>query len=173
MAIVSYIVSFIATILGLCEPFWKKMKTILIFNFTGNFLVGVSYFLVGSLSGAAICAVACIQVFINYIFDVKEQKIPIWLICIYAVAFLGVNLLSFSAWYDVFSLIAAMLFVISVAQSSSKHYRVLYFLNSLVWIFYDFLAGAYGNLITHIVLIIATFAGIIIRDMKKRPSNQR
>ncbi len=167
MAYISYIVSFIATILGLLEPFGKKMKTILLFNFTGNFLVGISYLLTGSNSGAAICAVACGQVLVNYIFDTKEKKVPIWLIIIYAVAFLAVNLLSFAAWYDVLSLIAAMLFVISVAQSNSKHYRVLYFLNSAVWIFYDFLAGAYGNLITHIVLLIATFTAIIIRDKKK------
>jgi hypothetical protein len=168
--IISYIISFVSTVLGLLEPFWKKMQTILIFNFTGNLLVGISYFLVSSYSGAAICAVACIQVFVNYIFDVKKKKIPLWLVAIYALAFLGVNLLSFKAWYDIFSLIAAMLFVISVAQENSKYYRIFYFLNSTVWIFYDFLAGAYGNLFTHIVLFAATLIAILVRDRKKAKS---
>ena len=164
MAIISYVFSFIATILGLIEPFGKKMKTILAFNFTGNLLVGLSYFMVGGMSGAAICFVACVQVFINYIFDSKEKKVPVWLVVIYALAFLSVNLLTFASWYDVFALIAAVLFVVSVAQSDAKYYRILYFLNSTVWILYDFLAGAYGNLLTHIVLFIATLISIIIRN---------
>lgn len=168
METVSYILSLIATILGLCEPFGKKMQTILMFNFAGNLLVGVSYFLVSGYSGAAICAVACIQVFVNYIYDVKNIKLPKTLVGTYAIAFLAVNLLTFKAWYDILSLIAAMLFVLSVAQSESKHYRVLYFLNSTVWIFYDFLTGAYGNLITHIVLFVATLIAILIRDAGRK-----
>ena len=164
MATISYVFSFIATILGLIEPFGKKMKTILAFNFTGNLLVGLSYLLIGGMSGAAICFVACVQVVINYIFDMKGKKVPVWLIAVYAIAFLSVNLLTFARWYDAFALIAAVLFVVSVAQSDAKYYRVLYFLNSTVWILYDFLAGAYGNLLTHIVLFIATLVSIIVRN---------
>ena len=167
MEIFSYIASFISTILGLCEPFGKKMKTILMFNFAGNFLVGLSYLLVSGYSGAAICSVACVQVAVNYFYDIKNKKLPKTLIAIYAIAFLAVNLVTFKAWYDVLSLIAAMLFVLSVAQNEAKYYRILYFLNSAVWILYDFLAGAYGNLFTHIVLVIATFIAIIISDIKK------
>ena len=168
----SYIASFIATVLGLCEPFGKKMQTILIFNFAGNFLVGLSYFLTKGYSGAAICCVACVQVFINYIFDIKNQKVPKWLIICYAIAFAAVNLVTFSRWYDILSLTAAMLFVISVAQSDARYYRILYWLNSTVWIFYDFLSGAYGNLLTHIILFAATLIAIIIRDSKKVKKNK-
>ena len=168
MANISYIASFIATILGLIEPFGKNMKVILAFNFTGNLLVGLSYLMVGQLSGAAICAVACVQVIINFIFDLKGKKVPVWLIIIYAVAFLSVNLITFASWFDIFALIAAMLFVVSVAQSDAKYYRLLYFTNSAVWILYDFLAKAYGNLSTHIVLVIATFISMLVRDRKTK-----
>ena len=163
----AFILSSIATVLGLIEPFNKKMKTILIFNFIGNLLVGVSYLLNKSFSGAAICAVACTQVFINYNFDAKQKKVPLWLIIIYGVAFLGVNLLAFAHWYDILSLLAAMVFVISVAQSDAKYYRILYMTNSFLWIGYDLLAKAYGPLSTHIILFIATTVSIIIRDKKR------
>ena len=155
-----------ATILGLIEPFGKKMKTILTLNFTGNFLVGSSYLMVGQLSGAAICYFACVQVFINYIFDLKGKKVPLWLIVVYAVIFLAINLVTFAYWYDVFALVASMLFVFSVAQSNAKYYRLLYFANSTIWIFYDFLAKAYGNLATHIILFFATIISIVVRDRK-------
>lgn len=160
MTYISYIASFIAIILGLIEPFGKNMKVVLSFNFAGNVLVGLSYLLTGQITGAAICGVACIQVIINYIFNAKGKKVPIWLIIMYAIAFLAVNLLTCSHWYDAFALVAALLFVVSVAQSNAKHYRLLYFSNSTVWIFYDVLGKVYGNLLTHIVLFIATLISI-------------
>ncbi len=168
MATVSYIASMIATVLGLIEPFGKKMKTILTLNFLGNLLVGLSYLMVGQKSGALICFTACVQVLINYTFDARGKKLPLWLIIVHAVVFLAVNILTFAAWFDIFALVAAMLFVLSVAQNSAKYYRVLYVSNSLVWIAYDFLAKAYGNLVTHIVLFIATGIAIIIRDKRKK-----
>ncbi|MBE7033027.1 MAG: YgjV family protein [Ruminococcaceae bacterium] len=168
MATLSYISSFIATILGLIEPFGKKMKTILTLNFLGNLLVGISYLFGSDYSGAAICFTACVQVLINYSFDVKQKKLPLWLIIIHAVIFLTVNIITFAHWYDIIALAAAMLFVLSVAQSNAKYYRVLYVTNSFLWIFYDFLAGAYANLGTHIVLFIATSIAIYIRDKKAK-----
>ena len=168
MATVSYIASMIATVLGLIEPFGKKMKTILTLNFLGNLLVGISYLMVSQKSGALICFTACVQVLINYSFDSRGKKLPLWLVSVHAVVFLAVNILTFASWFDIFALVAAMLFVLSVSQNSAKYYRVLYVSNSLVWIAYDFLAKAYGNLITHIVLFIATGIAIVIRDKVKQ-----
>ncbi len=166
MATVSYIASFIATILGLIEPFGKKMKTILTLNFIGNFLVASSYLMVGTISGAAICFFACVQVFINYIFDLKGKKVPVWLILLYAIVFFAINLATFAYWYDVLALLASIAFVVSVAQSNAKYYRLLYFINSSIWICYDFLSASYGNLSTHIILFFATILSIVIRDRK-------
>ena len=143
------------------------MRTILIFNFLGNLLVAISYLLISGFSGAAICFVACFQVVVNYGFDVKGKKVPTYWIIIHTILFLAVNILTFGNWYDVFSLVAAMLFVLSVAQNDAKYYRILYVSNSMLWIFYDFLAKAYGNLFTHIVLFIATTFAIFLRDVKK------
>ena len=84
-----------------------------------------------------------------------------------------VNIVVFAHWYDILALAAAMLFVLSVAQSNAKHYRVLYMSNSLIWIAYDLLAGAYGNLFTHVVLFISTMAAIFIRDIKNRKIDSR
>ena len=166
MKSVSWICSLAATILGLCEPFGKKMKTILILNFTGNLLVGISYLVISGISGSAVCFTACLQVLVNYIFNAKGQKIPRWVICIHIALFLVVNIIAFSHWYDVIALGAAMLFVLSVAQTNTKHYRLLYISNSGLWILYDILAKAYANLVTHAVLFVAIGIAIYIRDKK-------
>jgi len=172
MESLSYAASLIATVLGLIEPFGKKMKTILMLNFLGNVLVGISYLLISGYSGAAICFTACIQVLINYTYDARGKKLPKWLIALEAVVFMVINAATFAHWYDILALLAAMLFVLSVSQSNAKHYRVLYMSNSFTWIAYDLLAGAYGNLFTHAVLFIATMSAILIRDIKSKKTDQ-
>ena len=75
--------------------------------------------------------------------------------------------MTFAHWYDVFALGAALMFVLSIAQDTTKHYRVLYSINSLLWIIYDILAGAWENLATHSILFLALIISIVIRDVKK------
>ena len=164
----SYVISLIATFVGLCEPFGKKMKTILVLNFLGNFLVGTSYILICGYSGAIICLTACMQTVVNYTYESREKKIPKTVIIFHTASFLCVNLVSFTHWYDVIALAAALLFVFSVAQIDAKYYRVLYVTNSFLWIIYDFFAEAYGNLFTHIVLFAATTIAIIVRDIRTK-----
>jgi len=165
-----------ATVEGLVEPFFKKMTTVLIFNLLGNALVGINYFvpyLVGlkeevtGISGAITCGIAILCLCVNYCFTSRNKKIPLWVIAIHAVVFLGANLVTFANWYDIFAMVAALLFVLSIAQDSTKYYRLLYISNSLVWIIYDVLAGAWENLATHSVLFVAIFISILIRDGKK------
>lgn len=164
METVSYAASAIAAILSLIEPFGKKMKTVLMFSLAGNLLVGLSYVITGGFSGAAICFTAAVQLLINYSYAAKGKTLPTKWVCAHMAAFLAVNLITFRAWYDIFSLAAAMLFVLSVSRSSAKYYRVIYIPNSLMWVIYDLLAHTYGNLITHIVVLTAILLAVAVRD---------
>ena len=173
MQIVSYIFSIITTVLGLFEPYCKKMKTVLIFSLIGNALVCTNYLITKSYSGSAICFIAVIQLIVNFSFTSRDKRIPKWIIAINAVTFLAINLLTFRVYYDIFSLIASLLFVFSVSQSSAKYYRILTITNALVWIAYDTLAKSYANLITHIILVIATTGSIIYRDIIKKDDSSQ
>ncbi len=167
MELLSGALSAAATTLGLIEPFFKKMKTVLLFKFLVNGLVCANYLLTNSLSGALICAVAIFCLCINFAFTSKGKEIPKWVVVFHSVIFLAANLLTFTYWYDILTLIASLLFVLCIAQKATKHYRLLYIGNCLIWIPYDILAGAWGNLFTHTVLTIAIFVSIIMNDGKK------
>ena len=162
----SYVASIAAMVLGFFEPFNKKMSVVLVFSFVANLLVGISYVLVGGVSGALICVIAGIQLLINFVFNVKGKKVPMWLIIIYSLAYCTVNILTFAKWYDIFSLGAALGFVFSMAQSNPKYYRMLLILNMGSWLMYDILAQAYGNMVMHISSVLTILIAIYVRDVK-------
>ena len=176
MFIISWVLSALATVLGIIEPFNKKMSAVLAFNLTGNLIVAVNYPISGSLSfaGMAVCLVACVQVFINFLLARKNREVPVWLLVIYLVSFIAVNLLSFGAWYDILALGAAVCFVFSISQQTPRTYRILYCANSTLWIVYDFLAASYSNLAVHIALALFTLVSMLVNDRKEKiPEKQK
>ena len=167
MELLTGALSVLTTTLALIMPFSKKMSTVLIFNLVINGLVGVNYLLTESYSGLLICVAAIVCLVINYFFTSRGRDIPVYIVVLEGVLFLGANLAVFAYWYDILAIIASLLFVLLIAQKTTKYYRVVHIANSLVWLPYDFLSGSYANLFTHSVLTIAIFVSMIINDRKK------
>ena len=168
------ILSFVLSIAGLISMIaaslvkGSDMKKILFFVFCGNVLVATSYLVGGSgINGAASCYLGGVQAIINYFFDSKNKKLPRWLVAVYAIAFVGLNLAvgGFSA-IGVLAIVASLTFVMCIGQKSGAKYRFWTIVNLLLWCLYDVLSKSYSALPTHIILVVFTVAGMILHDRK-------
>lgn len=168
MELLSYLASLLATVSGICGPFWKKIEIVLLFNLFTNVSAGISYLLIGGYSGAAMAFIGGGQLIINHLFKTKLGKIPTYLIFIHIASFFVMNILTFTAWYDILMLTSSTIFVLGIVQTNSKHYRTINFFNCLLMVFYDILAKAYGNLFMHIILFSASILAIWVKDSKKK-----
>lgn len=170
------VLSFVLSILGLASMIaaslikGKGMKTILFFVFAGNALVATSYLIGGSgINGAASCYIGAAQAIINYFFESKNKLLPKWLVVIYVIAFIAVNLIvgGFSA-LGILAIVASLTFVMCIGQKSGAKYRFWTIVNMLLWITYDILSKSYGALTSHIPLLIFTVVGMIVHDRKMK-----
>ena len=149
----------------------ERITKILILVLFGNALVAVGYLCDGrGINGAASGLLACVQIFINFLFQRNDKPIPKWLIGIYAVSFIVVNLLvsrnlSFST---ILAILACMSFIITILQGNGKNYRICGIINTLIWIVYDIITASYPALITHGSILVVTIAGVLIHDLKKK-----
>ncbi|MBE7040293.1 MAG: YgjV family protein [Ruminococcaceae bacterium] len=146
-----------------------RMKLILFFVFCGNILVAMSYLLDGrGLNGAAACFLGAAQTLINYFFDSKGKSLPKWLLTVYAIAIIvlnvwvtkGVTMLS------ALVIIASLTFIMCIGQPNGARYRFWTIVNMVLWCSYDLIAPAYPSLVTHIPLLIFTIVGMVIHDRK-------
>lgn len=179
MEIAAFIFSIIGLIAMLTSSLIKgrNMKHILILVFLGNSFVAISYLLDGSgLNGAASCLLGATQTIINYFFDKKEKPLPRWLVAIYAVSFITVNI--FVSYESLFTSVKAIIlcvlaicgclaFIMCIGQKNGAKYRFWTIVNMLMWCTYDLISGAYSVLATHIVQLLFAVAGMIIHDRKK------
>ena len=145
----------------------KGMKKILVMLALGNLMMAFSYVCTGALSGFITAVIATVQTVINYFFDVKGKRIPVYLLVIYALSFIVINLCVYVSLVDLLAIAASVSAVIVTSRKNGKTYRIWASINNILWCTYDVLKGSYGPLVTHVVLLGCTIAGIIIHDLKK------
>lgn len=170
---IPYILSLVGLICMISASLIKgeRMKTILFLVFCGNAVVGTSYLLDGSgINGAAALYLGAVQTLINYFFDSKGKPLPKWLIAIYAVAIVAVNV-----WVaggvtplGVLVIVASLTFILCIGQTNGAKYRFWTIVNMLLWCLYDILAGVYSALFTHGSLLIFTVVGMLVHDRKQK-----
>ena len=145
----------------------EEIKKNLFFVFTGSMLVGISYlFTPAGINGSVSSFVGGFQAIINYFFNAKNKKVPKWLILIYALMFLALNLAVINSPVGLLALFASLCFVGSISSKTGKGYRVWQIVNSSLWISYDLLSRSYGPLFTHSVLFGFTLIGMLINDYR-------
>ena len=147
----------------------EEVKKNLFFVFTGSVLVGTSYlFARAGINGAVSAYIGGIQAITNYFFNAKKKPIPVWLIVLYALIFLFMNLAVLESAVGILALLASLSFVGCVSAKSGKGYRMWQMINSFLWICYDLLSRSYGPLLTHAVLFAFTAFGAWINDYRKK-----
>ena len=151
----------------------EKMKRILVLVFLGNLFVGLSYIFDGTgINGAASCFLGAVQSVISYFFNVKHKPLPKWLVALYALSFVVVNVavmgeLTVPAVINTsIAIVATLAFVMGIIQTKGFMYRFWTVMNMLLWCVFDIVAKSYPSLPTHVILFVFMIAGMIIHDRK-------
>ena len=146
----------------------KNMKTILLFVFLGNIFVATSYLLSGGINGAVSCYIGGAQTLINYFYDRNKKPLPKWLIAVYAVAFVVLNLITGFSWLCVLAIIASLTFILCIGQKVGSKYRFWTLVNMGLWCLYDVLSGPFGVLFTHGTQLVFALVGMVIHDRNNK-----
>jgi len=147
----------------------KRMRLILFLIFLGNILLATSYLIDGSgINAAASCFLGAGQAIVNYFFQSKGKAIPKWLLALYMLSFIVLNV-----WLSkgitlpcVLVLIGSFTFIMCIAQSSGLKYRLWSMSNALVYLVYDIVVESYGAVVTHVVLFLFAVIGLLFTDLK-------
>ena len=146
----------------------KNMKTILLFVFLGNIFVATSYLMTGGINGAVSCYIGGAQTLINYFYDRNKKPLPKWLIAVYAVAFVVLNLITGFSWLCMLAIIASLTFILCIGQKVGSKYRFWTLVNMGLWCLYDVLSGSFGVLFTHGTQLVFALIGMVIHDRNNK-----
>ena len=148
----------------------KTSGGVLLGQILANGFSGISYGLLGSLSGAWVCILAAVHsILISAVrkMDADRQKTWIRLISVvFAVAYVVGSALTYTRWPDLISCICALLFALTIAQEDAAKMRNVMLFSMSLWVLFDLSVGAYTNIITHGSTIVSILAAKVRLDKK-------
>lgn len=144
---------------------------VLLGQFLANAFSGLSYGLLGSLSGAWVCLLAAVHSVLISLANKKDETQRVKMVRIISVIFSGAyvigSALTFVRWTDILSCICALLFVMTVAQKDAGKMRNVMLISMSMWVIFDIAVGAYTNIITHGSTIVSLITAKIRLDRQK------
>ena len=148
---------------------------VLLGQFLANAFSGLSYGLLGSLSGAWVCLLAAVHSVLISVANKKDDeqrgKIVRIISIVFAVAYVIGSAMTFVRWTDAISCICALLFVVTVAQRDAGKMRNVMLVSMSLWVIFDIAVGAYTNIITHGSTIVSLITAKFRLDCPKKEQN--
>jgi len=169
---------FIAQLLGIfstvCAIFCVQAKTaggILLGQFLANSFSGLSYGLLGSLSGAWVCILAAVHSVVISLLNrgtkERRKKLILPISVFFAIAYVAGSVLTYSRWTDVISCTCALLFVLTIAQEEAGKMRSVMLFSMTLWVIFDIAVGAYTSIISHGSTIVSLLGAKLRLDRRK------
>lgn len=158
-------ISIITTIISVVSTQIKSMKPILVCKIMANLLSVATYLLLGGISAAGMCFIAIFHSIVSFLFNMKEKKPPLYVALLFMAMYIACSAIYYKSPVDIISGAAAVCFCISLTQTNSTAYRLWFVFNPLLWIVYDVLMMAYGNMVMHGIVLVSTIVAIIRIDI--------
>lgn len=147
----------------------KNLKLILVFLVCANLLYAFSYLAEGKgINGSAAGFLGAAIAGLNFIFESKGKPVPKWLVAVYFVVAITVQLLVAEITYLTAIIVGAVAaFLMGVLQPNGKMYRIWALLNIVLWVVYDILSKSYALLPVHSIQALTVVIGMLVHDRKK------
>lgn len=169
----------IAQIMGIFSTisaiFCVQAKTaggILLGQFLANSFSGISYGLLGSLSGAWICILAAVQsVLVGILNKLQPERRKKWILVssiVFSLFYVAGGIAAYAQWPDILSCICALLFVVTIIQQDAGKMRNVMLVSMTLWVIFDVAMGAYTNIITHASTILSILTAKFRLDRKQK-----
>ena len=143
---------------------------VLLGQILANGFSGLSYGLLGSLSGAWVCILASVHSvlisFFRKLDESRKKKLILLVSVVFAIAYVVGSIVTFTRWPDAISCVCALLFVLTIAQEDASKMRNVMLISMSLWVFFDISVGAYTNIITHASTIVSIITAKIRLDKK-------
>jgi hypothetical protein len=169
--VVAQIFGILGIIFSVLSMQMKTKKNIMIMLLGLNLASALNFLFLDSISGSLVCFFGAIETVINYCFDSKNKKIPLYIIAFYVIVNIGLGISSYHSPIDILPVICALLYCATVCVKRESNIRKLMFLNQTIWLIYDLIVKAYMFSISNILTIISIVISYFRFDYKKKEKN--
>lgn len=146
----------------------KTKKNIMIMLLCLNLASALNFLFLNSISGSLVCFFAVLETFVNYLFDSKNKKVPIYVIAFYVIVNLILGFYSYKGLLDLIPVTCALIYCATVCTKKESNIRKEMFTNQTLWLIYDIIVKAYMFSVSNVLTLISIVISMMRFDYKKK-----
>ena len=161
MNIMAQIFAIIALIIMFFSYQKKSKKDFLFLQIFMNLFFGLQYFLLNAFSALASNIVSIIKSVIFYKYEKENRKIPTGLLILFVIIIITLGIFTYNGLSSIIPIIIAILYTYGTWQNKLINTYKIGVLAAILWIYYNFVVGAYASVIGSVIELIASITGLI------------
>ena len=165
--ILAQILGFIALIFIVLSYQNTKKEKFLLIQIFANLFFGLQYFALKAFSALCSSIVSLLRTIIFFKYEKETKKAPIWILSLIMISIIILGFFSFEGIYSLIPIIIALAYTYGTWQNNLKLTYIIGIIASILWIYYNFLVGAYVSIMGSIFELLASLIGFIKLNIKK------
>lgn len=165
MFIISQVLRFISSVLGIASDAELNKKNMYITNGVSNLLTSISYFMINAITGGICSALAVLRNMYVYFF---KKKTPIYVIIIYTIIVIMISIPSIVNIVSIIPILIILIYSWSIFKDNMKLIKIAIIIVDILGIIYDFYVWAPIGVLANAISLILTIASEILyyKNMK-------
>ena len=167
MEILAHILGVIGVVVSAISMLMKSKIKVVFFLALYNFLILISYLLLGHFLSCVLVAIAIFRSIVYLIFDIKKVKNNIFVLMDFNIIMICVSIVLWDKWYDVLMLVSTLIYTYTTWQKNAKVIKWGTIICMPLFILFDILAGAYVYIIGELAFGISAILSLIATRNQK------
>jgi len=152
----------------MCLSYQKNTKKDFLFiQIIANIFYGLQYLVLNALSALILNIVSIIRSIVFYKYEKDNKKVSLSLFLIFEMAIVVFGIITFKSYYSIIPIFIACIYTYATWQNNLKITYFIGIIASSLWIYYNFVVGAYVSIIGSLFELFSSFIGLIRLNYKK------
>jgi len=146
----------------MCLSYQKKTKKDFLFiQIIANAFYGLQYLLLNALSALASNIISIIRSLTFYKYEKNSKEVPLSLFLIFEIVIVVFGIITFKNYYSIIPIFIACIYTYATWQKNLKRTYFIGIIAAILWIYYNFVVGAYVSIIGSLFELFSSFIGLI------------
>lgn len=171
--ILAQVCSLIAIILALISLFAKKQLKLFTFQILSNIFYCLNFILLEAYVGSILMLLAIIRNSVSLIFTLRKKEIELSEIVIFETIFLIAGVISFANIYDIFTIMAHLIFTFGILQKNRAIFLTCQAVASVSSIVYNIFHASYVGIGLEALALITAIIALTLLFKQAKTTNAK
>ena len=146
----------------------KEKKKILFMQIIAYIMFTIHYYLLSGITGAICNLIGLFALITIYVFEKYKWKNKNFIACLFILALIVINIITFQNFYSIFPMIASVIVIISFLLNNEDDIRMIGVLSAVCWLIYAIVYKSYVAIVFEVLTFIATDVAFLKNSKKKK-----